>query len=65
MINDSGLFIQSATTGLQQKNVAVSGGTANGSFNTGVVLVAGTVTINDSYVTTNCVGVASIVTPNI
>ena len=62
LINDTGLFLQSTTGGLHQKSIAVSGGTADGAFNTGVVLVAGTVTINNSYVTTNSVGIASIST---
>lgn len=61
-VQTGNLNIQTTTSGLQQKKVAVSGGTANGSFNSGVVLVAGTVTITNSYVTNACVGVASIST---
>lgn len=54
------LKIETETKGFQQKAVAVSMGTADGPFNTGIVLVAGTTTINNSYVTTSCVGFASI-----
>ena len=61
-IGQGSVQILTATAGFQQKAVAVAGGTANGALNTGVVLVAGTVTINNSYVTTACVGFASIST---
>jgi hypothetical protein len=59
------LAIATATKGLQQKSVAVTGTgpfTANGAFNTGVVLVAGSKIISNSYVTTSCVGFASVST---
>lgn len=49
--------------GISQKATAVSGGTANGSLNTGVTLTAGTATINNSYVTANCLGFACVTTP--
>lgn len=48
------LILSSATSGYTQKSVAVSAGVANGSFNTGVTLVAGTVTISNSFVTALC-----------
>ena len=44
------IIINSATKAMQHKGTPVSGGTANGTTITGAVLVAGTVTINDSLV---------------
>lgn len=48
------LQIATVGKGLNIKSVAVSAGVANGAFVTGVVLIAGTVTISNSFVTANC-----------
>jgi hypothetical protein len=59
-VSTGSLAIATATQGLQQKSVSAASGTGNGAFNTGVTLVAGTKTISNSYVTTSCVGFASV-----
>lgn len=57
------IVINTGTKGLKQKSTTVSAGTANGFLVTGITLTAGASgTINNSVVTTNCVGMASIAT---
>lgn len=61
-LNSGNLVIGTATNGITLKGAAVSAGTANASFVTSVVLVGGTVTVNNSFVTTSCCGFCSVVT---
>ena len=56
------VIINTVNKGIQIKGAAVSAGTANASFVTSVVLVAGTVTVNNSFVTTACCGSVAVVT---
>lgn len=56
------LIVSAANKGLTIKSAAVVTGTANAAIITGVALVGGTVTINDSYVNTSTVCYFSVVT---
>jgi hypothetical protein len=56
------ILISTVNKGLSIKGAAVSAGTANASFVTSVVLVGGTVTVNNSFVTTACSGTVAVVT---
>lgn len=55
-------IVNTVNKGLSIKKAAVSAGTANAAVITGVILVAGTVTINDSYVDTSTVCSFSVTT---
>ncbi len=56
------LIINTVNKGIQIKAASVSAGTANASFCTNVTLVGGTVTVNNSFVTTSCSGCVAVVT---
>ncbi len=53
-VSTGDLFIGTAGKGLNVKSAAVSAGTANAFFITGVTLVGGTITINNSVINANC-----------
>lgn len=61
-ISNGDFTISLAGKGLKIKSAAVSAGTANATLITGAVLVAGTVTINNSAVTTSHIGWANATT---
>lgn len=61
-ISAGSLSIQTTTKGLKFKSTAVSAGTANSLMVTGCVLVTGTVTINNSSVTTSHRGIPMLQT---
>ena len=58
------LIFSTAIKGLQFTHAAVSAGTANGTLVTGVVTTSGTVTINNSAITTSYFGIPFIITRN-
>lgn len=57
-----GNLVVPISKGITLKAASAATGTGNGAFNTNVVLVAGTATITNSFVTALCVGVASLIT---
>ena len=61
-LNSGNVIINTVNKGINIKGAAVSAGTANASFVTSVVLVGGTVTVNNSFVTTACCGTIAVVT---
>lgn len=61
-VNNGNLILSSLTKTIQFSGTAVSAGTANGTVMTGAVLVAGTVTINNSLVDSTWGGFASATT---